>query len=121
LALQNGDGKIVNDILGFSDNGELYIIELKSLRHKKELENQVDNFKKFIENNIELFYKILIIHGFEWDRDIEKIQKAIVWNKLHNQKVFGEEIIEFVYDKTLLESDKNILKIEQLKQNTTIT
>ena len=117
LALQNSENKIINDILGFSDDGELYIIELKSLRYKTELENQVNNFENFVLSNIELFYNILNIYGCEWDKNINKIKKAVVWNKLNNKKVFSKDIIEFVYDKELLESDKSILKIELLDEN----
>jgi len=117
LALQNSENKIVNDILGFSDDGELYIIELKSLRSKTELENQVNNFENFVLSNIELFYNILNIYGCKWDKNINKIKKVVVWNKLNNKKVFSKDIIEFVYDKELLESDKSILKIDLLDEN----
>ena len=105
LTLQNSENKIINDILGFSDDGELYIIELKSLRYKTELENQVNNFENFVLSNIELFYNILNIYGCEWDKNINKIKKAVVWNKLNNKKVLSKDIIEFVYDKELLDEN----------------
>ncbi|MEA2018824.1 MAG: hypothetical protein U9N59_10290 [Campylobacterota bacterium] len=117
LALQNSENKIVNDILGFSDDGELYIIELKSLRSKTELTKQVNDFEKFVISNDELFFNILNIYGHKWDKNKTSIKKAIVWNKLNNKKVFDKEIIEFVYDKALLESDESILKIDLLDDN----
>lgn len=115
FAMKHNDKKIVNDILGFSDYGELYIIELKSSRFKKELEHQVDSFGEFVRDNSELFYELLKTYGFDWDR--KSIRKAIVWNKLNNTKVIRDDILEFVYDKSLLESKEHILKIEELNAN----
>lgn len=113
FAIKDDSSKVVNDILGFSDTGEFYIIELKSLRSKKDLEAQVDRFESFVKSNKDLFYDILKIYGFNWDKNIKTIKKAIVWNKLNDKKAIRKDILEFVYDKELLEH-KSILKIEEL-------
>lgn len=113
FAIKDDNSKVVNDILGFSDTGEFYIIELKSLRSKTELEAQVDSFESFIKSNKDLFYDVLKIYGFNWDKNTETTKKAIVWNKLNDKKIMRDDILEFVYDKELLENN-NILKIEEL-------
>lgn len=112
FAMKYNDAKMVNDILGFSDDGNLYVIELKSSRNKKELEEQVKSFTNFIKANEELFFNLLNLYGCKWDKRI--IKKAVVWNKLNDKKVFCNDIQEFVYDKVRLEKDK-ILFIEELK------
>lgn len=113
FALKNDKLKVVNDILGFSDDGYLYVIELKSARFKTELENQVKVFVKFIEDNVNLFRDLLEIYELKWDG--KSIKKAIVWPKENSlRKVFNNEIEEYVYDKDLLEKDF-VLDIRELK------
>jgi hypothetical protein len=114
FALKNDEQKVVNDILGFSNDGALYVIELKSSRLKTELQNQVKTFERFIINHVELFSDLLKIHGPNWDK--QNIKKAVVWprSKSSSKKVFDTSIEEFVYDKELLENE-GILVIEELK------
>ncbi|WP_060825064.1 hypothetical protein [Sulfurospirillum cavolei] len=97
--------KIVNDILGFSKNNELYIIELKSSRFLTELQKQVNDFEVIVKYQADFFYDLLKIYGLEWDRC--SIQKAVVWPKCHSKnKVFQNDVIEFTYEKEILEQEK---------------
>lgn len=109
FASKNEESKVVNDILGFSDNGVLYVIELKSSRFKTELENQVNIFGAFIEENPELFSDLLKMYGIEWDK--KTIAKAIVWPKASSssKKVFDNKIEEYVYNKDLLEKEHRLV------------
>lgn len=95
--------KVVNDILGFSKNGELCIIELKSSRLQKELQYQVDIFEEIICNKKNFFAELLKIYGIDWDK--QAIKKIVVWPKGNSGKKFPHYVDEYVYDKYLLENN----------------
>jgi len=105
--------KIVNDILGFSKNKELYIIELKSSRFLTELQKQVNDFETIVKEQADFFYDLLKIYGFDWDK--YSIKKAIVWPKCYSKnKVFQNDIAEFTYEKEILEQkEQSQLIIEE--------
>lgn len=113
FAMKVDGKKIVNDILGFSEAGELYIIELKSSRFKAELEKQVNEFEEFVNSHSNLFTDLLKIYGYKWDG--KTIIKAVVWPMLESgsQKMFSDNIEEYVYKKYNLEND-NELFIQEL-------
>lgn len=105
--------KIVNDILGFSPNKELYIIELKSFRLLTELQKQVNDFEDIVKKQADFFYDLLKIYGLEWDKC--SIKKAIVWPKCHSKnKVFKNDVTEFTYEKEILEKQLQLI-IEEAK------
>lgn len=102
--------KTVNDILGFSQNKELYIIELKSERLLTELQKQVNDFEDIVKEQADFFYDLLKIYGLEWDRC--SIKKAIVWPKCHSRnKVFKNDVAEFTYEKEILEKREKPLQL----------
>jgi hypothetical protein len=70
--------KIVNDILAIDREGALVVIELKSARHKRELEEQADKFRKVIESEHDFFYGLVSLLSPErrWNG---KVRKMIVW------------------------------------------
>ena len=119
IAVFNKDSKrIVNDILGFNENGQLCIIELKSDRHMTRLKQQVDNFANIVkdEEHIDFFYSLLELYGHKWDR--KSIQKIVVWPKAKGTgKKFKDntenDILEFEYDKDKL-GDEYVLEIEEI-------
>lgn len=70
--------KIVNDILALDQEGCLVVIELKSSRHKKTLEGQVENFCKVIDSKQDFFRELvaLLAPGKAWNW---RLRKMIVW------------------------------------------
>lgn len=69
-------GKVC-DILGLGEDGSLYIIELKSKRHKTELEEQVLAFEKITKDNREFFVQLILeLTGRQWNGEVTKM---IVW------------------------------------------
>lgn len=102
LALYNKDGdRKVTDILGFDNQNNLVVIELKSSRLKKKIEEQVDDFTKIIENEKVFFSELvkLLTNGRAWSGGITKIG---VWPKAKrvNRKVLKEDVREIVYQMT---------------------
>jgi hypothetical protein len=90
--------KIVNDILAIDQEGSLAVIELKSLRNKKELENQVEKFCKVIAADPSFFMDLvkLLAPGKEWNG---KVRKMIVWPAANrrSQNDLAEDIEEVRY------------------------
>jgi len=67
----------IADIIGVGEDSTLFIIELKSKRKKKELENQLLEFEKIVNQNTPFFKElILMVAGLNWNG---KIEKMIVW------------------------------------------
>ncbi|MEZ4600145.1 MAG: hypothetical protein R2940_10210 [Syntrophotaleaceae bacterium] len=71
-------GKIVNDILAIDYAGRLVVIELKSSRHKKTLEGQVEAFCEVIESKQHFFNQLVSLLAPEkvWNG---QVRKMIVW------------------------------------------
>lgn len=85
MAAENNLGKkYVNDILGFSSDGELCIIELKYARHLTRLVEQIEDFEEYISDNNALFIELLKIHNCEWDGN--KLKRIIVWPHSKNPR-----------------------------------
>ncbi len=110
IAIIKDNKRIVNDILGFDQDNQLCIIELKSDRHMTRLKEQVDNFENVVKDEayIEFFYSLLELYGHKWDK--ESIQKIIVWPSAKgNGKKFKDShdnsIVEFEYDKDKLDRE----------------
>ena len=119
----NKHPKIVRcDILAVgSEKGNFFpvLIELKSVRHQKELIYQLDNFLKEIKENIKVKFVELLetCTGKKINQD-EKIRKVIIWpypkKEMYNtsSKFKEKEILEIKYK---LEDKKDINSIEFLK------
>lgn len=77
--------KIVNDILAIDQEGSLVVIELKSARHKTELEEQVNKFCDVIAVEKSLFEELvkLLSPEKEWNG---KVRKMIVWPDANGQQ-----------------------------------
>lgn len=110
IAINKDNKRIVNDILGFDQDNQLCIIELKSDRHMTRLKEQVDSFECIVNDkeHIDFFYNLLGLYGHEWDK--KSIQKIIVWPSAKgNGKKFKDSqnntIIEFEYDKDKLDRE----------------
>jgi len=99
MAVTKNKKRVVNDILGFKD-GSLYVIELKSDRAMGRLIEQVENFKKIIEEEKKLFDDLCKLYNHNWDK--ESIIKVVVWPYNKNGKkssieLLNEKIIEYGY------------------------
>lgn len=109
--------RVVNDILGLDEDNSLVVIELKSVREKKRLEEQIDDFNQVISQN-KTFFKDLVMYltGREWNG---KVKNIIVWpdaptvskkNWLHNiTEITYQEIERNGVKKIKYDSDNNII------------
>lgn len=107
LALYRGKSRVVNDLLAIDEENSLVVIELKSRREKKRLENQVDNYVNIIKANIPFFKKFIMINtGKQWNG---KIKGVVIWPSSRLMKrVIKPEYREFVYLEQGEKGDKRI-------------
>jgi hypothetical protein len=67
----------VNDILAIDDIGNLVVIELKSARNKKRLEQQIEAFMAIIETNKSFFSELVeLLSGRRWTGETRGM---VVW------------------------------------------
>ncbi len=111
LAFQKSEKKIVNDILAIDQEGTLVVVELKSVRDKKELERQVDDFCMIIADKKAFFKELVVFLAPErpWNG---KVRKMIVWPDANNKTRADWENkdgvhIEEVRYKEIIGSDKH--------------
>lgn len=100
--------RVVNDILGLDNDNSLVVIELKSVREKKRLEEQIDDFNQVISKN-KTFFRDLVMHltGREWNG---KVKNIIVWPDAPNvsKKNWLYEITEITYQEVKMNGVKGI-------------
>lgn len=98
LAITKEKKRIVNDILGFDNEKNLVIIELKSDRLKAELERQIEKFEKVVKEDPIFFERLTyLIMEDKWSGGIKKM---IVWPyaKTSPFKKWKHEISEVCYE-----------------------
>lgn len=71
------NGKLVNDLLAIDDEGNLWVIELKSAREKSRLSKQVDDFIYVVEEKRDLFLELIeILNNRIWNGSV---MGMVVW------------------------------------------
>lgn len=97
------NGKLVNDLLAIDDNGSLWIIELKSERHKKRLADQVNDFIAVIDKSRDFFVDLVTtISDKKWNGTLHGM---VVWPYAKTSPLNWGEIVEICYDSEFIFSE----------------
>lgn len=120
IAYTNKDKKrVVNDILALNSDNSLVIIELKSIRDSKVIQQTHDFEIKAIKENPDIFTKLVqTLSERKWNG---KIKKVAVWpmksdggkSKIHDiDELYGYEMVNYQENGTLCSFNKILFKIE---------
>lgn len=100
--------RVVNDILGLDNDNTLVVIELKSVREKKRLEEQIHEFNQVIAQD-KTFFSDLVLYLTEkkWNG---KVKNIIVWPDAPtvSKKNWLHDIIEITYQEVKVDGVKGI-------------